>query len=366
MGVIRVALAVAVLLGHLPLAEFKFMGAGLAVQSFFIVSGFYMAVVLREKYHDRALFYSNRLLRLMPTYFVMMAICAVALFGFGVSATADPALFAAAFSDPGTALFMGLQNLFVLGQEMLFWFRIGPDGLAFDPSGVLPGETVSVAWQALLVPQSWSLSMELMFYALAPFLAALSWRALVAIALASAALRLAGHWLPVDYGIWQGRFFPTALFLFVLGMLAQRALPWAARTGLALRWAVALGTLVLIVGLPRLGLPNEPSRWAMYFVIAAATPVIFSLSRGSAVDRWIGDLSYPIYLSHLLVVGFVLAVEPEHGAWVAIAGTFALSALLLVLVDRPVDRWRQRRVAGLPPLAPAASVPAVANAAADG
>lgn len=344
MGVIRVALAVAVLLGHLPLTEFKFMGAGLAVQAFFIVSGFYMAVVLQEKYHDRGLFYSNRLLRLMPTYFVMMAICAVALFGFGISATADKALFATAFSNPGAALVMGFENLFVLGQELLFWFRIGADGLAFDPSGVLPTETASVAWQALLVPQSWSLSMELVFYVLAPFLAALSWRALLAIALASAALRLAGYWLPVDYGIWQGRFFPTALFLFVLGMLAQRALPYAARTGLALRWTITLATLALIVGLPQLGLPNEPSRWGMYLIIAAATPFIFSLSRGNAVDRWIGDLSYPIYLSHLLVVGAVLTFEPPHGAWVAIAGTFALSALLLVLVDRPVDRWRQARV----------------------
>ena len=45
-----------------------------------------------------------------------------------------------------------------------------------------PTETSAVGWQALLVPQSWSLSMELMFYALAPFLARLSWRWLAAIA----------------------------------------------------------------------------------------------------------------------------------------------------------------------------------------
>jgi len=83
----------------------------------------------------------------------------------------------------------------------------------------------------------------------------------------------------------------------------------------------------------------------MYFVIAAATPFIFSLSRGNAIDRWIGDLSYPIYMTHLLVVAFVLIFEPANGVFVAFVGTFAVSALLLVLVDRPVDRWRQRRVA---------------------
>src|SRR5262245_14387299 len=62
MGLVRVALAMAVLLGHLPVASFKFMGGGLAVQSFFIVSGFYMALVLSGKYRDVGLFYSNRLL----------------------------------------------------------------------------------------------------------------------------------------------------------------------------------------------------------------------------------------------------------------------------------------------------------------
>lgn len=343
MGMIRVALALAVLLTHLPVASFKFMGGGLAVQGFFIVSGFYMALVLDGKYSDRSLFYSNRLLRLLPTYFVMMALCALALFGFGISATASPQTFAEAFAHPATALILGFENLALVGQELLYWFRLDAEGLSFDASGAQPTETSSVAWQALLVPQSWSLSMELMFYALAPFLARLGWRSLVLIAAGSIALRLAGYWLPVDYGIWQGRFFPTALFLFVFGILAQRALPLALRTPLKMRGLITAATLGLIICLPMLGLPNEGARWMMYAVIACATPFIFSAFKDYSFDRWIGDLSYPMYLCHLLVVGFVLTVEPPFAAWVAIGATFALSALLLVLVDRPVDRWRQQR-----------------------
>ena len=341
MGLIRVALAMAVLLGHLPIAEFRFMGAGLAVQSFFIVSGFYMAVVLSEKYADRSLFYSNRLLRLLPTYFTMMALCAIALFGWGISATADPGLFASAFSHPLTALVMGFENLFILGQEMLFWFRLDDGVLAFDPSGALPTEKSGVAWQALLVPQSWSLSMELMFYALAPSLVRMRTAPLLALAAASIALRFLGKTLPVDYGIWQARFFPTALFLFLMGVLAQRLLPLAEGVNLNLRRAFGLATLGLIVFLPKLGLPDEGARWIMYGLVAAATPLVFSAFRASAVDRWIGDLSYPMYLCHLLVIAAVL--QFELSAWAAIGATFALSALLLVLVEHPVDRWRQAR-----------------------
>jgi peptidoglycan/LPS O-acetylase OafA/YrhL len=355
MGMVRVMLAMAVLLGHLPVASFKFMGGGLAVQGFFIVSGFYMALVLDGKYKNTGLFYSNRLLRLAPTYFVMMLIAGVALFGFGVTATADPALFPQVYSNPVTAIVMGFENVFVVGQEMLYWFRFADDGsLYLDYAGNgLPTETSSVGWQALLVPQSWSLSMELMFYALAPFMARLNWGWLVAIVAASVGLRLAGHLLPVDYGLWQGRFFPTALFLFVLGMLAQRALPLAAALPKALGWIAGLALLTLIVCLPMLGLANEVSRWTMYGAIAVLTPFIFNASKDNALDRWIGDLSYPMYLCHLVILALVLMYEPPFAAWVAIGATLGLSALLLVLVDHPVDRWRQRRAGG--PREPAAA-----------
>src|SRR4029079_11666669 len=91
LGLIRVLLAMAVLFGHLPILEnVHIMGAALAVQAFFIVSGFYMALVLSGKYSGQTrLFYSNRLLRLMPTYFVMCGLYAVALWAFNASATAD-------------------------------------------------------------------------------------------------------------------------------------------------------------------------------------------------------------------------------------------------------------------------------------
>src|SRR6185295_18219283 len=112
-------------------------------------------------------FYSNRILRLFPTYLVMMAVAAVALWGLNASATSTPQIFAAAFANPATAIVMGFENLFMVGQELLFWFTIAPDGsLVFDATGALPNETTTLGWQALLVPQAWSMSMELMFYAL--------------------------------------------------------------------------------------------------------------------------------------------------------------------------------------------------------
>jgi peptidoglycan/LPS O-acetylase OafA/YrhL len=351
MGLIRLALAMAVLLGHLPNAGLAFMGAGLAVQGFFIVSGFYMSLVLAGKYKDIKLFYSNRLLRLAPTYYVVMVLAALCLFGLDASATASTAIFTNLIGNPTTALITAFENIAVLGQDLLFWFTLdGKGDLVFNSTGAVPDppQTV-VAWQALLVPQSWSLSMELVFYSVAPFLSRLNWRALAGLVVASVSLRLAGHALPVNYGLWQARLFPTALFLFVLGMLSQRALPYAARFPKALGWLLSAGLLAAIVSLPMLELPDELARFLMYGLIAASIPFIFNAFSNIGIDRWIGDLSYPLYLTHLMVIGLVLRFDPPHAAWVAIGGSLALSMLLLIGVDRRVDRWRQRRVAANSP-----------------
>ncbi|MES1199561.1 MAG: hypothetical protein ABUS48_06240, partial [Pseudomonadota bacterium] len=49
-----------------------------------------------------------------------------------------------------------------------------------------------------------------------------------------------------------------------------------------------------------------------------------------------------------------------YAAAVAIGGSLALSALALILIDRPIDRWRQKRAAksgvGQPKLPPEAAV----------
>jgi peptidoglycan/LPS O-acetylase OafA/YrhL len=352
MGLVRVTLAMAVLLSHLPILDFKIVGGGLAVQCFFIVSGFYMALVLEGKYKDASLFYSNRLLRLFPTYILCCVLAALTVWVFKASPTASPEIFATMFSDPVTAATMAVSNITMLGQDMLFWFTMSPDGaLVFDPNAE-ESESIVFGWQGLLVPQSWSLSMELLFYALAPWLARAGWKWIAFVAALSLGLRLAGAFLPVDYLLWQGRFFPTALFLFLLGMLAHRALPFAMRLPKITGWIVNALLLAFLIAHPiiqsALNIEPTPGRWIVYTVLTLAIPFVFATFKDFAWDRWIGDLSYPIYLSQLMTIGLVLTYEPPYPVSVAILGTLALSALILVLVEHPLDRWRQRRIGKAP------------------
>ena len=119
MGVVRVLLALAVLLSHLPPASYKILSGALAVQAFFVVSGFYMALVLDGKYRDTWLFYSNRILRLAPTYAFMCGLGAFTLFALNASITGTPEIFERLFSNPVSAVVMAFENIFVVGQDQI-------------------------------------------------------------------------------------------------------------------------------------------------------------------------------------------------------------------------------------------------------
>lgn len=344
MGLVRVALALAVLLSHLPPAKVHFIGGGLAVQAFFIISGFYMALVLSGKYNTVGLFYTNRLLRLMPSYFVMLVIATVALLAFDASAVVSRDMIVTAYSRPEYAGLLIFENLGVVGQELLYWFKLQPDGtMLLDLLNRPETDQEGAGFRAMMLPQAWSLAMELVFYAIAPFLVRARTRTLVVLAAASIALRFAGYLLPVDYGLWQGRFFPTSLFFFAFGILAYRALPMAARVPKIFGWLVNAALLATIVLLPEAGLSNELTRWVVYAAVAVAMPFVFHAFKSIAFDRWIGDLSYPIYLTHLAVIGVVLTYELPMPVWLTLGATLALSAALLVFIEHPIDRWRQRR-----------------------
>lgn len=82
MGTLRLLLALAVVLFHSGPFVFTgsdWVGGIVAVEGFFVVSGFYMALVLHQRYGGRLRdFYANRLLRLFPLYWAALALYLVA------------------------------------------------------------------------------------------------------------------------------------------------------------------------------------------------------------------------------------------------------------------------------------------------
>src|SRR5262249_19746754 len=80
----------------------------------------------------------------------------------------------------------------------------------------------SVNSNALIIPQGWSLALELWFYLLVPLLWRASDRTLWIIVAASVALRLTLIAFSLPFFPSQQRVFPPEIMVFVLGMLSFR------------------------------------------------------------------------------------------------------------------------------------------------
>lgn len=364
MGLLRFLLALSVVLTHAGgLFGYTMATGSIAVQLFFMISGFLMQLVLTERYDpatDKQLFYVNRALRIFPIYLAVVALT------IALSAIVLPGTGYTAFvRDHGQNL--GLWDIilliwtavFLIGQEIFLFLQLGPTGLAFSPMGPDAG-----TYPLQPVPQAWSLSLELTFYLLAPWIARL--RARYAVLLAGAALavvvglRVSG--LPDDP--WSYRFFPAALPLFIAGMLAHRFRRFLVPSPLAGKAiAVALILVVLLfdpttrllmaIGIPGAFVLCKLGTFALGF---AGIPALFEWSNrrgGDALgkfDAQLGELSYPIYVTHFLILVMLsgtwlaLDVTPSPLRTVAVVGlTLLASWLVVVTVERPVDNYRARR-----------------------
>ena len=75
-------------------------------------------------------------------------------------------------------------------------------------------------------------------------------------------------------------------------------------------------------------------------------PSIFNYTKTSGIDRVIGELSYPIYITHMFLLAALGVIGKRAG--VTIGGeilltiTIVVSGLLYVGVDKPIGRWRER------------------------
>lgn len=71
-------------------------------------------------------------------------------------------------------------------------------------------------------------------------------------------------------------------------------------------------------------------------------------------QRWVGELSYPVYVVHILAKWMILASQGVEktgsgevsGLWL-LAGSVLAAGLIEKVVGTPLERWRQRRHLGL-------------------
>ncbi|WMD20063.1 acyltransferase [Achromobacter seleniivolatilans] len=349
MGFLRTLLALSVVLDHLggSYAD-QLVGGRLAVQLFYVISGFLISYVLTatDSYQGATgKFYANRFLRLFPIY---LAVAALTLVAHVVSGGEFFRFYAAL---PFSAeVFLVLSNLFILGQDWLMFFGIEHSALAF--TGSFAHSEVPL-YQGLLVPQAWTLGVEMSFYLVAPFVLN-SPRRLLTLLAASLGLRV----ILIVTGVgltdpWTYRFFPTELALFLIGSLSHQVLlprfkAWTQRV----KRLPELGTGVLVIySFFHFSIGFNPTArdGLAVLLFAILLPLAFLFQSRHRLDKAIGELSYPIYICHSLVIMFfswlineVEVHQPMLFAALVITGCIGFSALLNGLIADPVERLRGR------------------------
>ena len=359
MGLLRLLLAVSVVLVHTRgCFGFRPLGAAEAVQTFYMISGFYMAMILTEKYHgpdSYRRFLSNRFLRIYPIYWITVGLSVFAWsICYLLTGQAGP-LAARASVGPAGCAALGVSNALIFGQDATLFAGLNSHGGLFWTSNCWSSNPPLSEF--LLVPQAWSLGVELLFY-----LCALSWSGaardvILSIILASLALRGYVYFhLGWTHDPWTYRFFPLELAFFLAGSLAYRlyrrirAKDVSRRVllpGMALFFSVCL----LYQFVPAWEAGGVAIRqWIFYVVAWAAIPWLFTASKHSRSDRYLGELSYPLYLVHFLAVWFLPVLLQRIGItqglplWI-LAASLGLSAGLVHFVSNPLERIRQQRVA---------------------
>lgn len=346
MGLIRTLLALAVVLGHAH-SPVVLVGGRNAVQMFYAISGFLISYVWveRRSYQSVWAFYANRYLRLYPIYLVVAVLSLVGCLVWALR----PELQSVYASAPLSAVLgLVLANVLIFGQDWFMFAAVQAHQLVF---AVDFRQSEVPLWQGLLAPQAWTLGVELSFYAVAPFLLPRR-NVLWAVLVASLALRVALVWGGVGLNDpWDYRFFPSELALFILGALAHQILrPWYARRlapELHVRGGrVALWVLVGVIGLYQ-WLPggNLLKSALLFAVFLPSLPLLFALQAKSPSDRLVGELSYPIYICHWLVIDVVGRTWGQAAlGWTYVLTVLASSVLLAHMLNRwvgsPVERWR--------------------------
>jgi peptidoglycan/LPS O-acetylase OafA/YrhL len=308
-GYLRILLALTVAVGHLqslvyeaPDSTIIFVGAIVAVKMFFIISGFYMAMIYNRHYSTKGAFWISRAARLFPAYWLTMAFCVAAALWFktphvGPFINLDFWYFV---RDPAALFLITLSNFTFLGIDFGFVTCVHS---AAVPQFAITFDTQCPSGYALLVersvvPPAWTLSLEWYFYLLIPMFAGWSTRR-VALATGCSFLLALAIAIFANFNPWYRSFFPAELYLFLLGFLAYR-LKDAIPRPIARTCAFFVVAIILLYQhLPIFDWLNPAGlNFALYLVFAVALPTLFEYGNYIPGERLAGELSYPIYICH--------------------------------------------------------------------
>lgn len=349
MGILRTLLALAVVFGHSY--GFVFTGGVLAVQIFYIISGYLISLILlsNQSYSNLINFYINRALRLFPIYWVVALISLLAYFVFSLGGHSE---FFDVFNNAAagkTLLF--ISNITLIGQDWVMFLGIFDGSLSFTSNF---RDSDVLLWKALLVPQAWTIGLEITFYLLAPFILfdKKKWLTIFSLAIL---LKFYLHIIGIgNQDPFSYRFFPAELSLFLLGVFSHQIVkPIYDKSKIVLNSGftnlITFFILIYVACFHLLPLNRIFLSGFLIGIIFISLPFLASFQKKNSIDIWIGNLSYPIYICHWIVIetiNYLFKDSQYFGTTnyfsLIILTTLFCAYLLEVVINRRFNKLRQK------------------------
>lgn len=358
MGIFRLLLAISVLINHSSsILGTSLVGGRIAVQSFFIISGFYMSLVLNEKYSKRknayTLFITNRILRLYPIYWFVMVITIVygaTIYIYSHGIYGGPLQKYVDYFDSMSLesfLFLIITNLTLIGQDVVMFlgFNTSTGSFFFTENFNLSNPKL---YQFLLVPQAWTIAVELLFYLMAPFIVTKKWPLPAFLLIISLFLRIYFYRLGLNFDPWTYRFFPTEIFFFMLGYFSYQFYVYLKKETIKQSILTSIFFLVVFATVFFPFLPGDSSKEVLFFFLTSISlPFLFILTKNSKWDNLIGDLCYPVYISHTLILMLIEKRQLANSigmSYSLLTITIIFSFFLNKFIAERIEKFRKQRV----------------------
>ncbi|MBL6457135.1 acyltransferase [Belnapia sp. T6] len=325
-GALRVILALLVLaqhVGHVGPAGMNWgmWGTGsVAVLVFFCLSGFIMTEAAERHYNNRPVaFTANRALRIMPQY--LFSLCFATLAILVVQSLRPGFLPNRLVTAPPTDL-ITMSNLAV--NVVMVLPGVGQDDLA-------------------LIPYVWALRVEVLFYAVVALALGAGILGRTEACAAALFLSMFGYALAcigmappiLQYGPY-----------FILGTIS-----YFAETRRLKRYYFAIFVVYLIclwtcvtINMPdfyrgkALSLVQLSSQAALFSALIASVLLLAHMRPSGRLKRWdrdLGDLSYPLYLQHFVILILVSAFLPQ--SYFAMVTAFAAALVAASIANYAVE-----------------------------
>ena len=315
MGLYRLFLAFMVVISHSWGSFYKLNPGVVAVISFFILSGYVMSMLIEKHYKRRSsitTFYLDRAARLFPQFLFYMLIASACIYFLKIDSP---------FINKLTVPKLLLNSL-ILPQG---YYPLWADG-------------------AQVIPQTWSLGLEMTFYLFIPWiLIYCSNKQIYGMAFVSFLVFLTAYTGKINSDIFGYRLLLGTLFMFLVGWSFSKT-DRNSRVFIGVVFLLAsilLGIAIMNKGL-HLPYNIEVLIGLLVGIVAMSYMKYITFSN---MDEFFGNLSYGVFLNHFIVIWimqkfFMVDKFQATTVMMLLLASCLLAFISFYFIERPALKWR--------------------------